>query len=349
MTPLTFDIASRVLVALAIAMLVVPLIRHRGATRVWPAATAAALFVYLGSALAYPYLSNWEWNAQPAAPAVTASDTQTLREAASQAPHDPQAQAAYALSLLQAGRTAESVEPLERVYLLTDGANPDFSMLLVDALMAAGESRRDEVNELVEKILMRAPDHPKALFYGAELAFSRGEHDLARTRWQKLLVRAQQEDSDDARRVEGVLQRRLASLDGAGAAPAPPASAPMPAPDTGAEGPRVVVEVSVDPALVGRYPPDAALFVLARAGDGAGPPVAVVRRSAGELPLSVTLSDAQAMLPTRKLSQFESVEIVARIARGGGPVAQPGDLFGSASARPDGDGPVSIQIDRVQQ
>ena len=55
-------------------------------------------------------------------------------------------------------------------------------------------------------------------------------------------------------------------------------------------------------------------------------PIAVVRKQAGELPLEITLGDSDAMIPTRKLSNFEEVKIGARISRTGNAIAQEGDL-----------------------
>ena len=56
-------------------------------------------------------------------------------------------------------------------------------------------------------------------------------------------------------------------------------------------------------------------------------PLAVSRHTVGDLPLTVTLSDAQAMVETMKISDFTEVVVGARIAKSGNPVGQPGDLF----------------------
>jgi len=56
-------------------------------------------------------------------------------------------------------------------------------------------------------------------------------------------------------------------------------------------------------------------------------PLAVVRRTLADLPLTVTLTDAQAMMPTMKLSAFEEVIVGARISKSGDPIAKAGDLF----------------------
>ena len=109
----------------------------------------------------------------------------------------------------------------------------------------------------------------------------------------------------------------------------------------------MIVQVEIDPALRERVPAGAPLFVLARPPDEPGPPLAVVRRSAGEVPFEVTLSDSDAMMANRVISGFESVEIVARIALSGGPVAQSGDLYGAATIERSGADRVRIVIAQV--
>jgi cytochrome c-type biogenesis protein CcmH len=107
--------------------------------------------------------------------------------------------------------------------------------------------------------------------------------------------------------------------------------------------------VSLSPSLQERSDPAATLFVYARAANGPKAPLALVREQAGALPLSVTLSDAHAMMPQLTLSRFPQVEVVARISPGGQATPQSGDLIGVSGpidqARQEG--PVQVQISEV--
>ena len=77
--------------------------------------------------------------------------------------------------------------------------------------------------------------------------------------------------------------------------------------------------------------------------------LAVVRRQASDLPLTLQISDADIMLPGRTLANVSNATLVARIANGGDPIAKAGDVYGEARWQRSGGegGPVKIIIDQV--
>ena len=56
------------------------------------------------------------------------------------------------------------------------------------------------------------------------------------------------------------------------------------------------------------------LFVIARRPDAGGPPLAVKRLSATDLPMTVTLDDSNAMAPQFKLSSADRWDVIARVS-----------------------------------
>lgn len=88
------------------------------------------------------------------------------------------------------------------------------------------------------------------------------------------------------------------------------------------------VELSASPGL--EVPLDTVVFVIARDVSASGPPLAVRRLRFSDLPATVTLSDADAMIESRKLSDSAEIEVVARIAISGGPIAAEGDVEASS-------------------
>ena len=86
------------------------------------------------------------------------------------------------------------------------------------------------------------------------------------------------------------------------------------------------LKVSLNPALQKELSPDAAVFVFVRAAENPGPPLAVVRRTVGELPFEIALNDSHAMIPSRTISSVRNVIAGARISVSGSPARQPGDF-----------------------
>jgi len=124
-------------------------------------------------------------------------------------------------------------------------------------------------------------------------------------------------------------------------APPPPAPTADVAPGT------VPLQVTLSPELAAQAPADAVLFIFARTPGAGGPPIAAVRRRAGDLPLSLTLSDANAMMAGQRISTQEELELVARVAKGGSITASDGDLIGDLVYRMDSGERARLVIDEV--
>ena len=107
----------------------------------------------------------------------------------------------------------------------------------------------------------------------------------------------------------------------------------------------VQVNVSMSPALADQINDDDVLFIFAQAQNGPVMPLAVHKINAGELPLTIKLDDAMAMMPTLKMSLFDAYKIVARVSKHGDVVPKSGDLFGQINANP-GDS-VAVVIDQL--
>jgi hypothetical protein len=105
--------------------------------------------------------------------------------------------------------------------------------------------------------------------------------------------------------------------------------------------------VNIDSKLAPQAQSGATLFIYAKQPDAPGPPLAVLRVRADHWPVNFTLSDDNAMVPGRNLSNAGNVQIEARISRHGDALPQPGDLVGSVTSVNPRDGHiVRISIDR---
>ena len=123
---------------------------------------------------------------------------------------------------------------------------------------------------------------------------------------------------------------------------------PLPEADT---GPALLsVRVDILPALKAKLASTDVLFVLARQAGGSPMPLAVKRMPVQDFPLTVTLDDADGPMPTLRLSQQKSVEVLARVSKSGDALPQPGDFEAHAkSADVSAKIQTEIMIDQIRQ
>jgi len=224
-----------------------------------------------------------------------------------------------------------SAAAYERAVKLTDSNDVDALIGLGVALAATDEAAiTGRAGQLFERSLELAPDDARALWYAGFASFRRGDVEATRTRWQKLST------YDLPAEIRTELEGALAGI---GATPG--TTLPSPA---AAAGPALRVRVELAPGLKGSVPERGTLFVFLRES-GQAPPVAVVRRTVGEWPAEVSLSQADVMLPGRRLDQLAGARVVARVSLSGEPRASSGDLFGEAGVPADAGHGVTVLID----
>ena len=263
-------------------------------------------------------------------------------------PEDAQGWGLLGQSYLAQGRFAEAEAAYARAYEL-EGEQPALLVRYAEAMARARDGDlTGRPSELLERALELAPEDELALWYGGLAAYQGGQPERTLSLWRQLL--AMQAPASDAARAIGEQLARIQAESGAVATVAQPAAAPAGAASGAAvTGPALEVRVSLSPTLVAPSDPGATLFVYARAADGPKAPLALVRQQAGALPVTVRLSDAEAMLPQMTLSRFPQVEVVARITASGQASPQSGDLIGVSGPIDQGkqQGPVAVVISEV--
>lgn len=125
--------------------------------------------------------------------------------------------------------------------------------------------------------------------------------------------------------------------------PAPAASQDKAA----APGATIRGKVDITPALKAKLSDQDVVFLFARSAGG-GAPVAAIRSTATKFPLEFELSDAMAMNPDNKLSNFKEVNLVVRVSKSGDPKGGPGDLEGTLASVKVGAKDIKLTIDKVK-
>lgn len=309
---------------------------------------AVALLVPVLAVLMYAGLSNWDWKAVQVESAQAANMEQAVASLEAKLKQNPDNLDGWIMlgrSYTAMSRYPRAADAYQQAYDLSKGQNVEAIIGLGEALALTDEaSLTGRAGKLFDSALAMAPNHPKALWYGGVAALRSGDLRLGRDRLQMLMAQNPPEE------IRGVLARQIQDLDeqiaGGGTASPAQASGPSAAPAAGSRA--IQVSVSLSPQLRQQLTGTLPLFILARDPSAGGPPLAVQRHSSDSLPLNVTLSESDAMIPSRSIAAVPKVVVVARLSRSGAPQQQSGDLYGEAEYEfGKTSGPLTIIIDRV--
>jgi cytochrome c-type biogenesis protein CcmH len=223
-------------------------------------------------------------------------------------------------------RYREAADAFDRVHALV-GDNPAVLLLSAEALaMSNGGRFAGRPDQLIKKALVLNANEPMALWLGGMAASQRGDDKAALEYWRQLRPIVEK-DSAAAAQLAALIDQAEQRLGVAGKsdAAAQTTTGKQPSSDPSYA---LSVKVHLAPRWADQVAPTATLFVYARAVTGPPMPLAIVRKQVKDLPLEVTLTDAMAMTPKMKLSNFPNVQVIARISESGQAMPRTGDLQG---------------------
>lgn len=228
-------------------------------------------------------------------------------------------------ALAQGYLHSQRVADAERAYdhiLTVVGEQPDILAEYAQALfLVQGNRVTEKIKGLVDRTLAVQPSNTTALGLLGIDAFENKRYADAIKYWQQILDSGPEGQGAEAL-MAGI--ERAKSLMAESDAEEGDSQAT-------AVNPEITVEVALSSALQSQAAPQQSVFVFARALEGPPLPLAAVKLKVEDLPAQVVLNDSMAMTPMARLSQFEQVEVVARISQSASPTAQSGDLQGTVS------------------
>lgn len=253
-------------------------------------------------------------------------DTLALRHTLAQSPEQTEGWVLLARAEILLGDKSAAERAWQQALRLA----PDNPALLVEAAQARADAdpqRRidDTALRWLEQARRIDPQAQRALWLIGIAHRQRGNHAVAAATWQELLGLLDGSTAGSVR--EQIANARadagLPPLTG-DVLPAPTSQTAPPADMTHS----LRVLVALDPELATRIRIDPAIpvFVQARAIDGPPLPVAARRLTLGDLPTTITLTDADSVMPGQKLSTQHKVRISARIAASGSVTRSDGDV-----------------------
>ena len=241
-------------------------------------------------------------------------------------------------------RPADAARAFEKVVQLA-GREPELLGQWAQALYFANQQTwTPQMQALTDEALQADPTDATSLGLLGIAAFEDERYEDAVAFWERLVATLPESDPSRAAIQTGIDRALAMSKDNA--QPTTPAADAV----EEAEAPTAVeldVTVTLAPELTARVLASDTVFVFARAASGPPMPLAVKRLSVRDLPATVTLSDADAMMPALKLSNFDRVVVSARVSRSGD--ATKGEWLGTsqAVAPATADEPLQVTIDKI--
>jgi cytochrome c-type biogenesis protein CcmH len=174
--------------------------------------------------------------------------------------------------------------------------------------MLANSQFTDEVLLALDKAFVIDSSNPTALGLKGIQSFEAQQWQLAITYWQEAQRQMDQTSATANALKAGIAraQKRLGIQ-----------------PDQAAVSPQVEIAVSIDKSIA--FNSEQSVFVALVATSGAPMPLAARKLRAGDLPITITLSNADAVMNGYNLSSASEVKAVARLSQSGSATPQVGD------------------------
>ncbi|SFV88748.1 Cytochrome c heme lyase subunit CcmH [hydrothermal vent metagenome] len=242
-----------------------------------------------------------------------------IRKRLAQEPKDSKAWRILGLALFESDKLAESLEAYERSYQL----NPKDEIMLIEYASTLAQSQGNQFNGRVSTLVREAleinPNAPDALYLAGWVAVNAQKLGLAQQLWQRSLSLLPEGQSD---RV--ILQRMLERLSQAQVDKTKEETEPS-TPMTSVQH-QVVITVKLSEHLRQAEFSNHYLMIYVKAARGRPMPIAIQKIKLKDFTSVVTLTDANSVMPTSKLSQASKVLAVVRLSKSGSAMRQVGDI-----------------------
>ncbi len=302
----------------------------------WATSIIVAIAIPVLAMGSYWKLGAWDFFTKAEAQPTTESHSNTASEfdeivtklvaRLEKQPNDLQGWRMLARSYAVMGDYAKTVQTYNKI-MARFGDQPD---VLSDYAEFLAQSNQGKFIGLPTQLLKTALDvdskHIKALWLAGLAAMERLDYEAAVKHWQVVLVQLPADETKIKKVLEGQIAKAQEHIQGS----SPAAPIAKQSPDVKKVS-KIEVQVNLAPDLQDKLKPNDTLFIYARATTGSPMPLAILRKSASELPITVTLDDSMAMMRDKNLSSVQEVTIMARISSSGGARLQSGDLVGEVT------------------
>ncbi len=260
--------------------------------------------------------------------------TAHLEQAVQEQPDSTEAWYFLGRTYMNQERPADAAKAFKRVVEIA-GRQPELLGQLAQALYFAGDRQwSDELQALTDEALQGDPQELNSLGLLGIAAYEEERYQDAVRFWEQLVAALPEEDpSREA--IRGGIERARQQINGGSAGE-------QAQPATATAGVTLQVKVELDPEVAQAVSPQDTVFVFARAVSGPPVPLAAKRLTVADLPATITLGDADAMVPSLKISSVEQVMLMARISQSGD--ATKGEWMGQSEAVNTSDEKTTVRL-----
>jgi len=222
-------------------------------------------------------------------------------------------------SYLVLKRYPESIRAFENLYRLV-GDEPSLLFRYADALaMANSGTFTGKPAKMIKKALLLDPENTMGLWLAGLASYEEGKIKEAITHWEKVLPKLK-DGSEEQKNIKKYLEFAYQNNN-------------IPKEESNSE-PINAKKYSIKLNI--RLSPDfddldknQKVFIYVKSEDETNNmPIIVLPKKVADLPLYVELDDSMAMLPSSKLSDYQSVRVIARVSKTGNAIASKGDPIG---------------------
>lgn len=312
----SFVLITLAAVGLALLSVLGPLWRQQERDRYLLAGVSVLILVPMGLITLYVIVGEPQAIERDATPADELRGQ--LIRIANQLERNPDDQGNW-IALGSAYKNIESFSSAQHAFrraLYLDPEDASIQVELAETLIFANVGQTpEEAVTLLDQALINDPSNQKALWLKGVIAFSNQRFGEAIDHWESLLgalpAGAPVRTSID--RQINLARQQLGEI------------------PTG----RVIdLAIEIAPSIRESLSGEEVVFVIAQAIEGPPTPLAARRLVVDDLPLTLSLSDADAMIEGLTLSAFTEIMLTARISMSGDVAPSPGDFEGRVSVGP---------------
>jgi len=220
-------------------------------------------------------------------------------------------------TLMNAKKHKEAVVAYRRSYELI-GDEPNLMLSLADAIaMTQDGNMLGEPEKLVQAAIEIEPNNGIGLWLGGLAAEQRNEIPKAYELWSRLLPLLT-DDKASYNEINVMLSQLKETF---------PELPPLPSQHQAKPTVMVKLSIDIDESVRKGLNGTEQVFVYAKAVSGPPMPLAAKKLKVSDLPIQLTLSEADAMMPQLTLATVDAFTVGARVSMSGNPIPQKGDFF----------------------